>query len=215
MVGAGYSDFEKILVAVQDHGFIKNQSDRITRINFFKEFLKGDLRNAYFNETNNIPEGFNRLKSIKNTLEQSGYTRFNITDTGIAAALGALYNVSERPVITVDVGNGHTFAALIYDNFKTSSFFEHHTTMLTPEKMQKYIKKMLTSTITFEDVYNDGGHGAHCFQKKNFSEAAIYVTGPQRHRLFDNFSDNVIYASPAGDTMITGPVGLLLQEQLI
>jgi len=210
-----YPDFEKILVAVQDHGFVKNQSDRVTRINFFKDFLHGDLKNACFKETSIIPEGFNRFKTIKNTLEQFGYSKFNITDTGIAAALGALHNVSERPVITVDVGNGHTFAALIHEGYKVHSFFEHHTKMSTPEKIWGFIRKMLTSTITFEDVFNDGGHGAHCFQKDTFPELPVYVTGPQRCKLFNDLAGNVHFASPAGDTMITGPVGLLMQERLI
>lgn len=212
---AEYSDFEKIFVAVQDHGYIKNQSDRITRMEFLKGFLGGNLIKAFFDNNTVIPEGFNRFKSIQKQLSCAGYNDFVITDTGIAAALGALYNIKERPAITIDAGNGHTFGALVYEDFKIASFFEHHTSMLNPQKIKNLLTEMQNARLSFELVYNDGGHGAQTLVDKTFDSVPIIVTGPRSHELFNISSDDVTFATPAGDTMITGPVGLLMQNGII
>lgn len=212
---AFYKEFDKILVAVQDHGFIKGQSDRVTRINFLKKFLAGDLSKAYFVNESSIPAEFSRFKSISRTISEHYNRNFAITDTGIAAALGALHRNNTRPAVTIDVGNGHTFAALIYEEYKISGFFEHHTQMLDPEKTRYLIDKMMQSELTNEEIFNDGGHGAHCFTEKKYSKVPIFVTGPNRHLLFDENDKNVTFSSPAGDTMITGPIGLLLQQNAL
>jgi len=213
---AFYGKFNKILVAVQDHGYIKGQSDRITRIDFLKEFLDGDLSKAYFNKNTSIPQNFSRFRSIRKTITNHyKNTDFAITDTGIAAALGALYKNETRPAVTIDAGNGHTFAALIHEEYKISSFFEHHTGMLDKKKIRYLVNKMLRGELTNEEIFNDGGHGAHRFSGKSFPEdVPLIITGPNRHRFFDE-KDDVTFASPAGDTMITGSVGLLMQQNVL
>jgi len=210
-----YEEFDKILIAVQDHGFIKGQSDRITRIDFLKKFLDGDLSKAYFDKNTPIPQNFSRFRSIRETISNYCSTDFAITDTGIAAALGALYKDKARPAVTIDVGNGHTFAALIHEEYKISSFFEHHTGMLDRKKIRYFINKMIRGELTNEEIFNDGGHGAHRFSVKNCAEnVPLFITGPNRHLFFDG-NDNVTFASPAGDTMITGSVGLLMQQNVL
>jgi len=211
-----YDEFDKILIAVQDHGFKKGQSDRITRINFLKEFLDGDLSKAYFDKNTPIPKNFSRFRSIREAISNHCNTDFGITDTGIAAAFGALYKNETRPAITIDAGNGHTFAALVYEEYKIGSFFEHHTGMLDKKKIRYFVNKMLRGELTNEEIFNDGGHGAHRFSEKSCTkDVPFFVTGPNRHLFFDDNDNNVTFASPAGDTMITGSVGLLMQQNAL
>ncbi|TYB33765.1 MAG: hypothetical protein FXF49_04670 [Flexistipes sinusarabici] len=210
-----YEEFDKILVAVQDHGFIEGQSDRITRIDFLKKFLDGDLSKAFFDKNTPIPQNFSRFRNIREAISNHCKIDFGITDTGIVAALGALYKNEKRPAVTIDVGNGHTFAALIHEEYKISSFFEHHTGMLDKKKIRYFVNKMIRGKLTNEEIFNDGGHGAHRFSGKSCTEdVPLFITGPNRHLFFDG-NDGVIFASPAGDTMITGSVGLLMQQNVL
>ncbi|BAI80460.1 conserved hypothetical protein [Deferribacter desulfuricans SSM1] len=207
----------KILVAAQDHGYEEGKSDRVVRINFLKEFLAEGLLNAKFEAQDDIPNNFTRWNSLKNQLEDLGINKYAISDTSVVAALGASYVSRGFPCITVDVGNGHTFIALIDKDFKISAFIEHHTSMLNKDKIDNYIKMLCNYDVSHEDVYNDGGHGAHIYFKIpgiELNNIPVLVTGPRRSELFD-FGENITFASPLGDVMITGNVGLLMQQSLL
>ena len=204
-----------IAVAAQDHGFVKGQSDRTTRIGFLKTYLKDGLKKAFFNQDIEIPENFTRWQSLKRDLIKSGFDKYVIADTAVVAALGAVYKLNNFPVVTVDAGNGHTFAAIVTEESKILGFFEHHTSMLTPEKIMMLINKLIKGDISNDEIYDDGGHGAHIFENYSFENLPIIVTGPNRNKLFSRFSDKVIFATPLGDSMITGPVGILMQQNLL
>jgi uncharacterized protein (DUF1786 family) len=206
---------EQIGIAVQDHGFVKGQSDRETRINFLKNYLKEGLKKAYYNQESDIPKNFTRWQSLKKDLIANGFKRYIIADTAVVAALGATYEIKNFPVVTVDAGNGHTFAAVVADNAKILGFFEHHTSMLNPKKVMKLIKLLIKGSISNEKIYRDGGHGAHIFEKYSFESLPIIVTGPNRNKLFGDFADKITFATPLGDSMITGPVGILMQQDLL
>jgi uncharacterized protein (DUF1786 family) len=201
-------------VAVQDHGYIQGQSDRVTRMNFLEDFLKDGLKNAFFPSNHEIPNTFSRFNSIYNELVKKGIENFSITDTAIIAALGAVYNNEKWPAVTVDIGNGHTFACLVDKDYKVLGFFEHHTKMLTPEKFKYFIDKLIEGSITNKEVYDDKGHGAKIFKPYSYKNLPILVTGPQRRSLV-NEGGNIVFASPLGDMMITGPVGIFMQQNLL
>lgn len=207
----------KILVAAQDHGYEEGKSDRVVRINFLKEFLAEGLLNAKFEAQDDIPNNFTRWNSLKSQLEDLGINNYAISDTSVVAALGASYVSRGFPCVTVDVGNGHTFIALIDKGFKISAFIEHHTSMLNKDKINNYINMLCNYDISQEDVYNDGGHGAHIYFKISdieLNNIPVLVTGPRRCELFD-FGENITFASPLGDVMITGNVGLLMQQSIL
>ncbi len=207
--------FDIICIAAQDHGFVQGQSDRTTRIDFLKNYLKKGLKDAFFSNERQIPNNFTRWQSLKRNLQENCIEKYIITDTAVIAALGATYDIKKFPVVTVDAGNGHTFAAIVDENSKIYGFFEHHTSMLTPKKVITYINKLVSGNISNEEIYNDGGHGAYMFESYSFKKLPIIVTGPNRNKLFEKYSDIVTFAAPLGDSMITGPVGMLMQQNLI
>jgi len=210
-----YGDYDlDYHIAVQDHGYIQGQSDRVTRMNFLENFLKNGLKGAFFSSNNKIETTFSRFNCIYNTLSQNGIKNFSITDTAIIAALGAVYNNKKWPVVTVDIGNGHTFACLVDKDYKVLGFFEHHTKMLTPEKFKYFINKLIDGSITNEEVYDDKGHGAKIFKPYSYKNLPILSTGPQRRSLV-NEEGEISFASPLGDMMITGPVGIFMQQNLL
>lgn len=206
-------DFD-IFVAVQDHGYVSGTPDRKTRMEFLRQFLQDGLKKAFFSEKDLIPQYLTRFNSIKNQLENAGVSRYRITDTAIAAALGATFEADKFPVLTIDAGNGHTFAAIVNENRHITGFFEHHTGMLSPAKINYFVKKLTEGSLTGEEIYEDNGHGAIIFEKCKSVPHKIYVTGPRRQELFKN-NEDVIFASPLGDMMITGPVGQFMQADLM
>ena len=61
--------------------------------------------------------------------------------------------------------------------------------------------------MTHEEVYEDGGHGARVL--KPIDEfACVVATGPRR-KILHKTNFNIHYATPAGDVMMAGPVGLI------
>ena len=200
-----------VLAAAQDHGYIPNQKDRITRFNFLKEFLKNGLRNACYKDENQIPKNFTRWRSLAQSVKtKCPKSQMIISDTAVIAAIGAASVTDIRPVITVDAGNCHTFAALIGENDKVYAFFEHHTHSLNQESAMTLINKLASCQIDGEEILENKGHGAYIFESVNASSCPILVTGPNREKLFSQ-NDRVIFSHPKGDTMMAGPVGLLIQ----
>ncbi len=202
---------DKVLVAVQDHGYIAGQKDRITRFNFLKDFLKNGLKNAFFTEFSQIPSNFTRLKSIYNSInDKVSNISIHISDTAVVGAIGAASVTNIRPIIVVDVGNCHTFAALIGNDDKVYSFFEHHTHLLNRDILIKLLKDLSVSSISNDEIFNNDGHGAYIYEKINAVNCPILVTGPNRQKFLEE-KDNIIFAYPKGDTMMAGTVGLLIQ----
>jgi len=64
--------------------------------------------------------------------------------------------------------------------------------------------------MTDEEVFEDGGHGLFLLgEPPGFSNIEeIVATGPNR-RILEGTNLNVRYAAPAGDVMMTGPLGLV------
>lgn len=206
---------DQFFVAAQDHGYVPGQSDRVSRMDFLIPFIEKGLRNAFFSSSSEIPKHFTRWNSLKNDLLSKNIKNYCITDTAVIAALGALHGVSQRPVITIDAGNGHIFAALIDRDDSVAAFFEHHTTMLDSSSVWKWIDLLKKGEISFDAIFDDGGHGAHSYRSCSYSDIPVIVTGPNRSFLFDEADERVTFAAPIGDMMITGPVGMFVQQGII
>jgi uncharacterized protein (DUF1786 family) len=112
----------------------------------------------------------------------------------------------EGPSLAVNVGNGHTIAALLI-NGKIEGLYEHHTHELTPEKLENHLRLFLHGELSREEVFEDNGHGVITLTPW-FGDTPVWVTGPNRD-LFQDTSFQVTYAAPGGNTMMTGPVGLV------
>ncbi|HEX7467096.1 MAG TPA: DUF1786 family protein [Methanobacterium sp.] len=199
-------DFDHIGVAVQDHGYMEGMGDRNFRFMKIKEKLDIARNPEEFSYYNEVPEYLTRMKGVLKTLK--GY-KTTLMDSKFASVSGATcdnYVKTLNNYIAMDIGNGHTLAAAFQNN-KISGVFEHHTRSLTPEKIKKLIGKLENGTITHEEVHQDGGHGAWVTGPMNGFES-IVATGPMR-RILEKTDLNVHYAAPAGDVMMTGPVGLI------
>jgi uncharacterized protein (DUF1786 family) len=86
---------------------------------------------------------------------------------------------------------------------KIIGVFEHHTKMLDKQKLGYYMKKLSEGTITFKEVFDDGGHGALVIGENQ--PEVISLTGPKREKM----KGLGIFSAPGGDMMMTGPVGLI------
>jgi uncharacterized protein (DUF1786 family) len=202
----------KIAIAVQDHGHKDGISDREFRFKMIEDSFKNGGKMDNFVFAGKVPEYLTRLSSLQKMLKERKYEPL-LMDTGPAAIFGCLEDetVSEKEnKLIINVGNGHTLAAILAGE-KISGIFEHHTRSLTATKLEKFVKKLCDGRLTFKEVFDDGGHGACIKEVVGFENIDIIaVTGPKRRLLKDGKLKIKTYmAAPHGDMMLTGCYGLL------
>jgi uncharacterized protein (DUF1786 family) len=144
-------------------------------------------------------------------------------DTGPAAIFGALTDpAAVQPSVVVNIGNGHTLGALVNEN-RIMAVFEHHTSLMSPEKLQDYIIRLADGKLGFDEIFEDGGHGAYRRETPGFEQISfeqvrsILVTGPKREKLEkvseseirEEISNKLHFAAPFGSMMLSGCFGLL------
>jgi len=213
--GEPVSDVDVVGVAVQDHGvFPKGMSNRRFRIQKMRKFLEGDPKpeNLSFGD-DEIPQCFLRMHSAAQAVrDQLPNVKVLVMDTSLAAILGCLKDPiveQANSVLAVNVGNCHTMAAMISDG-EIVALMEHHTRRLTPEKIKQLLNDFMNGKLSDEEVFEDGGHGLfYSGEAPNFPKMeAIVATGPNRS-ILQKTNLPVHFAAPAGDVMMTGPVGLV------
>ena len=213
--GETLSDIDFVAVAVQDHGvFPKGTSNRRFRIQKMRELLEASPKpeSLSFSE-DEIPSYFLRMKSAAQAARrQLPKPRVLLMDTSPDAILGCLRDHSVEkadPVLAVNVGNGHTIAMMVTKG-NIVAVMEHHTRLLDPRKIERLLIDFADGKLTDEDVFKDNGHGLFFLSKPpGFSKIeTIAVTGPNRSILADTKLP-VHFAAPAGDVMMTGPIGLV------
>jgi uncharacterized protein (DUF1786 family) len=200
-----------IAIAVQDHGVSpKGVSDRAFRFGNMERMLRRDNRPETFHFLeDSIPDYYLRMKSAVAALKRSSPVRVLAMDTAFSAILGCLEE-TDGPSLVVNVGNGHTIAALLAEK-KVVGLYEHHTHELTPEKMEHDLRLFVRGELDGKKVFKENGHGAVTL-KPLPGVFPVIVTGPNRD-LFRKTSFKFIYAAPAGNTMMTGPMGLVRAAQ--
>ncbi len=207
-VGEPFS-FDYFAVAVQDHGRApRGKSDRVFRFEKIAEFVK-QRKHMLDLGYESPPEYYTRMCAVRRLIERKTQAKPFIADSKIAAIVGALHGIEERPAISIDVGNGHTLVALVDEDNRVAGFMEHHTSLLNKEKLEQLVVRFAEGELTNEEVYNDSGHGCVIREGVGIDRVKrIMVTGPNRGML-SNSSLKVEFASPAGDVMMTGAVGLV------
>lgn len=203
-------DIEKIAIAVQDHGYNENMGDRDFRFEKIREKVSKPISPLEFGFEGDVPEYFTRMQAVRRQIKSEGIDEIPLVmDTKFASIAGMCYDeVAEslNSFIVIDIGNGHTTAASI-ENGRIQGVFEHHTSSLTGESLERYIKRLASGEITHEEVYNDHGHGAHVLNPISKIEKVI-VSGPKRE-LIEKTNLDWHHAAPGGDVMMTGTVGLI------
>lgn len=199
-------EFDFLGVAVQDHGFMEGFGDRNFRFMKIKEKLDTPKKPEEFAYFNKAPDYFTRMNGVLRTLADYNTV---VMDSKFAAICGATCDESIKKLerfVAADVGNGHTLAAA-FDNGKIFGVFEHHTRILTPDKIKIFVEKLVDGTLTHEEIHKDGGHGAWVLGPIDEFECVV-VTGPKR-KILQRTNFKVHYAAPGGDVMMTGPIGLI------
>ncbi len=204
MMGFDLPENPVVAVAVQDHGVApKGVSDRQFR---FGQFGKKIKRGATFKDfifTRETP-AYSRVSAVIRSLRDEGFRDVLVMDTKIAGIFGGLYE-EPLPAVAVDAGNGHTTAASVAEDGTILGIFETHTADLTTKKLALYIKKLADGTLTNEEVFDEGGHGAYV--KEPIRPKIIVATGPRRGMAL-GMKIRVKPASPFDDVYMVGPVGM-------
>jgi uncharacterized protein (DUF1786 family) len=213
--GEPFSDIDFVAVAVQDHGvFPQEMSNRRFRINKIRELLqKNPKPEAFAFKENEIPSYYPRMKSVVHASKrQLPNAQVLVMDTSPDAILGCLMDPAVEnadPLLAVNVGNGHTMAAIISKN-NVTAVLEHHTRLLNPQKMERLLRDFADGKLSNDEVFEDNGHGMfYLSEPPGFSEIEkVVVTGPNRNILAKT-NLSVHFATPAGDVMMSGPIGLV------
>jgi uncharacterized protein (DUF1786 family) len=208
-------DTDVVAIAVKDHGSApKGTSSRRFRMGKLEKALKADPSTVGLAFTDStVPPYLTRMLSgIQSSKRQLPYARVVTLDTSPAAIEGCLMDPSVGgldPVMAVNVGNGHTMAAIISDG-RILGIAEHHTGILDSGKLRKMLVDLAEGRLTDRDVFEDGGHGALYVDELPGLDGleAIAVTGPNRS-LIECSGLEYRYAAPGGDIMMTGPIGLV------
>jgi uncharacterized protein (DUF1786 family) len=203
--------FDVIAIAVQDHGVApKGVSDRIFRFEKMEEMLRKDNRPESFQFTEaTVPDYFLRMQSAVKAARRISSSPILVMDTSFSAILGCVDEI-KGPSLVVNVGNGHTIAALLV-NGRIEGIYEHHTHQLTPEKLENHLHLFTRGELKRQEVFEDNGHGVITLTPF-LGETPVWVTGPNRD-LFKGTSLQFTYAAPGGNTMMTGPMGLVKAAQ--
>lgn len=214
-IGETCLDLDFVAIAVQDHGVSpRGMSNRKFRIQNLMDRLAEDPKpEALAFMEYEIPSCFRRMNSAaKASKNQLPKAKVLLMDTATDAILGCLKDPvleDASQILVVNVGNGHTLAALI-SNGNITGIMEHHTRLLSPQKIEGLLVALANGRLSNEDVFRESGHGVfYLADAPGFSKIEKTVTtGPNRGMLARS-NLTVHSASPAGDVMMTGPVGLV------
>lgn len=196
-----------VAVAVQDHGYSPERSNRLVRFEHMAEAIKagGCLEAFAYREP---PSIMTRMLAVEEYLKGMGFSPI-LMDTGPAAIFGAALDPRcHQPALIINFGNGHTVAAILIEGGITA-LLEHHTSQLTLDKLRHFIDELCSGTLKNSEVFDDGGHGAYieCVPE---SVKSTLVTGPRRNQFLSSGTlDKAVAAAPGGDMMITGCLGLI------
>ncbi|MBC7079535.1 MAG: DUF1786 domain-containing protein [Methanothrix sp.] len=197
---------EAIAVAVQDHGFSPERSNRATRFDIIRASLKngGRIEDFVYREP---PVVLSRMRAVWSYLHDQGMDIL-LMDTGPAAVFGALEEPKcKMPALVLNIGNGHTIGALVDDN-RITAIFEHHTSALDPLRLNFILRRFCAGELTNSEIFEDGGHGAHTEYVPG-EVRTVLVTGPRRREFVRSVDLELIQAAPWGDMMVTGCIGLV------
>ncbi|MGC1401888.1 MAG: DUF1786 domain-containing protein [Thermodesulfobacteriota bacterium] len=194
---------EDRLVAVQDHGFSPEGSNRRFRFQQWEAFLTSgkSLETLLYQ---NIPEHLTRMKAVQEIWHQA-----QVMDTGAAAILGALEDEQVKGLqspnfLIVNMGNEHTLAAWLVEG-RIRGIFEHHTVFMDKEKLLNNLEGFVSGRLTNDQVLQDRGHGCLNIIPMEKASFPIMVTGPRRAMLAQT---RAFMAAPYGNMMLSGCFGL-------
>ncbi|HEV2011362.1 MAG TPA: DUF1786 domain-containing protein [Candidatus Limnocylindria bacterium] len=195
-----------IAVAAQDHGFSPKASNRLFRFEHWRRFLTpGSTLADHIWRT--PPEYMTRLVAIQRDVPGA-----IVADTGPVAVLGALEDervaaAAQTGACIVNVGNQHVLGLLVRDE-TLFGVVEHHTESVDTAKLERLVTRLISGTVTHDEVFADDGHGALVLDGYRALPpfGFIAITGPNR-RLAKPLG--WYDAAPHGAMMLSGCFGLV------
>ena len=197
-----------VAIALQDHGYRPGRGNNDVRFDYLQSLLDngGQLGQMIFSQA---PDGMTRMASLLATVP-SAY----VMDTGAAAVLGVLGDpivaeaVRGNGAAIVNIGNMHTFAALVRGE-RLFGLFEHHSGGMSAPLLQRLVADLQSGDLdpaSFHARFD--GHGAAFDRAYRDLEpfSFVAITGPNR-----GIARSLGYyeAAPFGDMMLTGAFGLV------
>ena len=161
--------------AVQDHGFSPTESNRLPRFRVMGDILEEGGWQIWALARDPPLPTMTRMAALR--AQAPGAL---VIDTGSAAILGALCNpwVRERAdegFTLVNAGNAHTFCVNLQGE-EVCGIFEHHTYGMDRDHLLSLIGKLREGTLTNEEIFAEGGHGARVHRPH--PSGYLAVTGP-------------------------------------
>jgi uncharacterized protein (DUF1786 family) len=227
--GVTLKDLAAVAVAVFDHGNAPpGSSDRQFRFDYLDGRIRASEKgmnplSAFAFPPGDIPDIMTRLQAVAHSARDLDCPLV-VMDTAPAAVLGATFDPvvanRTRKIIT-NAGNFHTLAFRLGVDSSDGGIcieglFEHHTGEIDRSKLESLIHRLAEGSLKNQDVFDDQGHGALMYQSTPLQfgqgEFDIVVTGPRRsmfNRKQAGGSLRPYFASPFGDMMLTGNIGLL------
>jgi uncharacterized protein (DUF1786 family) len=176
--------FDAIAVAVLDHGFAPpGVSNRLFRFDHLRHLMaeRNELM-AFAYLAPELPDHLTRMKAVASGVSQ------------------------HDDLVTVNLGNAHSIAFHLHGN-SIEGLFEHHTRLLDAASLDSMITGLVRGTLTNDDVYESGGHGAVVIGRHQ-GKPFVAITGP-RQEVMAGSSLKPHRAVPHGDTMLAGCYGLV------
>jgi uncharacterized protein (DUF1786 family) len=197
---------ETIAIAAQDHGFSPKASNRLFRFEHWRRFLTpGSTLADHIWRT--PPDYMTRLLAIQRDVPGA-----IVADTGPVAVLGALEDervakAAATGACIVNLGNQHALALLVRGE-TLFGVMEHHTEAVDTTKVERLVQRLVSGTITHDEVFADDGHGALVLDGYRALPPFTFVavTGPNR-RLAKPLG--WYEAAPNGAMMLSGCFGLV------
>ena len=196
---------EVMALAIQDHGYSPNASNRLTRFAQWQRFLDsgGDIGNLLFDTP---PAGLSRWAAAAHVAPGALFM-----DTGSAALRGALLDDKAVPevkngLLVINVGNAHTVAFLVRER-TVWGVYEHHTGLLDHERLKDQMSRFMLGALNHEEVFEQRGHGV-AYQNGYTAPPPfrpVIITGPRRAMA----RGLGWMAAPLGDMMLSGCFGLI------
>lgn len=199
---------DALAVAVLDHGFAPDMSNRLFRFDHLRRVVtnKREL-SAFCYLAQEVPDYLTRMKAVVKSVDVD--VPIILLDTGVAAVLGALQDeevAQQDHLITVNMGNSHTIAFHLRQGI-IEGLFEHHTGLLDATALDSLLVRLAQGILTNEEVYNGGGHGALVINGDK-QRPFIATTGP-RQDVIAGSTLKSYRAVPHGHNMLTGCYGLM------
>ena len=203
-------EWDALAVAVFDHGNAPpGYSDRKFRFDHLRRQLdESKLEVTAFSYLRDeLPDYMTRMLAVVQSADAE--LPLLLMDTAEAAVLGALEDGHVRSrscKVLVNLGNEHTLAFHLHGS-TIRGLFEHHTHILTRDKLESYLARLMQGNLDDQEIWLDQGHGAITLEGESEMEF-LSVTGPLRG-LLEGSSLDPYFATPHGDMMLAGSFGLV------